>query len=71
MYTYISKIVIILTLAPFSGFAQSQEFWSLGLGSPYPVSSIHGTGIGNLLGTYILHEYILYMYIYTIVYECI
>jgi len=31
------------------GIAQAQEFWGLGLGEPYPVSGIHGTGIGDLL----------------------
>jgi GTP-binding protein len=31
------------------GNIQAQEFWSLGLGNPYPISSIHGTGIGDLL----------------------
>ena len=31
------------------GIAQAQDFWSLGLGQPYPVSGIHGTGLGDLL----------------------
>lgn len=31
------------------GISQAQEFWSLGLGAPYPVSGIHGTGLGDLL----------------------
>ena len=31
------------------GIVQAQEFWSLGLGNPYPVSGIHGTGLGDLL----------------------
>jgi small GTP-binding protein len=31
------------------GIAQAQDFWSLGLGTPYPVSGIHGTGLGDLL----------------------
>lgn len=31
------------------GISQAQEFWELGLGEPYPISSIHGTGIGDLL----------------------
>ena len=34
------------------GIAQAQEFWSLGLGQPYPISGIHGTGIGDLLGEF-------------------
>lgn len=31
------------------GHAQAGEFWSLGLGEPYPVSGIHGNGTGDLL----------------------
>lgn len=31
------------------GNLQAQEFWSLGLGAPYPVSGIHGTGVSDLL----------------------
>jgi GTP-binding protein len=31
------------------GIAQAQDFWSLGLGHPYPISGIHGTGIGDML----------------------
>eukprot|EP01038_Epipyxis_sp_PR26KG_P007335 gene7335-9999_t len=31
------------------GISQAQEFWKLGLGAPYPVSGIHGTGLGELL----------------------
>ena len=31
------------------GVVQAQDFWKLGLGKPYPVSGIHGTGIGDLL----------------------
>jgi GTP-binding protein len=31
------------------GLLQAQEFWELGLGQPYPVSGIHGNGIGDLL----------------------
>jgi len=29
--------------------AQAAEFYELGLGEPYPVSALHGTGIGDLL----------------------
>lgn len=29
------------------GVLQAQDFWSLGLGQPYPVSGIHGTGLGK------------------------
>lgn len=31
------------------GLTQAQEFWELGLGQPYPVSGIHGSGIAELL----------------------
>ncbi|BAU41132.1 ribosome biogenesis GTPase Der [Leptolyngbya sp. O-77] len=31
------------------GLIQAAEFWSLGLGEPYPVSAIHGSGTGDLL----------------------
>jgi GTP-binding protein len=32
-----------------TGFAQSQEFWKLGLGEPHPVSGLHGTGLDVIL----------------------
>lgn len=32
-----------------AGFSQAAEFWSLGLGEPYPVSAIHGSGTGDLM----------------------
>ncbi|NCJ07137.1 ribosome biogenesis GTPase Der [Synechococcales cyanobacterium C] len=31
------------------GLAQAAEFWELGLGEPWPLSSIHGSGTGDLL----------------------
>jgi GTP-binding protein len=31
------------------GLVQAAQFWELGLGEPYPVSSIHGNGTGDLL----------------------
>lgn len=31
------------------GVIQAAEFWNLGLGEPYPVSGIHGSGTGDLL----------------------
>lgn len=31
------------------GLTQAAEFWELGLGEPYPVSGIHGSGTGELL----------------------
>lgn len=32
-----------------SGRLQAADFWALGLGEPYPVSAIHGSGTGDLL----------------------
>jgi GTP-binding protein len=32
-----------------AGLLQAAEFWSLGLGEPYPISAIHGSGTGDLL----------------------
>jgi GTPase len=32
-----------------SGLMQAAEFWELGLGEPYPVSGIHGSGTGEML----------------------
>jgi GTPase len=37
------------------GLIQAAEFWSLGLGEPYPVSGIHGNGTGELLDVLIEH----------------
>lgn len=31
------------------GLTQAAEFWNLGLGEPFPISSIHGNGTGELL----------------------
>jgi GTPase len=31
------------------GLAQAAEFWELGLGEPFPISAIHGSGTGELL----------------------
>lgn len=31
------------------GVVQAAQFWELGLGEPYPVSGIHGSGTGELL----------------------
>lgn len=30
-----------------------QQFWRLGLGKPYPVSALHGTGIAELLNKFV------------------
>lgn len=35
--------------SPDQGLIQAAEFWELGLGEPYPISGIHGSGTGELL----------------------
>jgi GTP-binding protein len=35
--------------SPEQGLIQAAEFWNLGLGEPFPVSAIHGSGTGDLL----------------------
>ncbi|MFP4135305.1 MAG: ribosome biogenesis GTPase Der [Halothece sp.] len=35
--------------SPEQGIIQAAQFWELGLGEPYPVSGIHGSGTGDLL----------------------
>jgi GTP-binding protein len=35
--------------SPEQGVIQAAEFWSLGLGEPYPISAIHGSGTGDIL----------------------
>jgi GTPase len=35
--------------SPQQGLAQAAEFWSLGLGEPFPLSGIHGNGTGEIL----------------------
>ncbi len=37
------------------GLSQAGEFWELGLGEPYPISSIHGGGTGDLLDAVLEH----------------
>ena len=37
------------------GLAQASEFWELGLGEPYPISAIHGSGTGELLDELVTH----------------
>ena len=37
------------------GLAQAAEFWELGLGEPYAISAIHGSGTGELLDLVITH----------------
>ncbi|MGF1494586.1 MAG: ribosome biogenesis GTPase Der [Microcoleaceae cyanobacterium] len=35
--------------SPTEGLIQASQFWELGLGNPFPVSGIHGSGTGDLL----------------------
>ncbi len=35
--------------SPELGLSMAAEFWSLGLGEPFPISAIHGVGTGELL----------------------
>ncbi|WP_353292706.1 ribosome biogenesis GTPase Der [Synechococcus sp. M16CYN] len=35
--------------SPEQGLAMAAEFWSLGLGEPYPISAIHGAGTAEML----------------------
>lgn len=37
------------------GLSLAAEFWELGLGNPFPVSSIHGSGTGDLLDELLTH----------------
>lgn len=37
------------------GAAQAGEFWALGIGEPMPISSVHGSGTGDLLDKVIEH----------------
>lgn len=41
--------------SPDQGLIQAAEFWELGLGEPYPISAIHGSGTGELLDELIKH----------------
>ncbi|MDB9373400.1 ribosome biogenesis GTPase Der [Nodularia sphaerocarpa] len=41
--------------SPDQGAVQASEFWGLGLGEPYPISAIHGSGTGELLDELISH----------------
>lgn len=37
------------------GLAQAGQFWTLGLGEPFPLSGIHGNGTGEMLDQVLLH----------------
>jgi GTP-binding protein len=41
--------------SPQQGLVQASEFWSLGLGEPFPMSGIHGNGTGELLEQLVTH----------------
>ncbi|MDZ7959238.1 MAG: ribosome biogenesis GTPase Der [Aulosira sp. DedQUE10] len=41
--------------SPDQGLIQAAEFWQLGLGEPFPISAIHGSGTGELLDELIKH----------------
>ena len=41
--------------SPQQGLVQASEFWSLGLGEPFPMSGIHGNGTGELLEKLVTH----------------
>ena len=38
-----------------TGDLQAADFWSLGMGNPFPVSGIHGTGMGDLMDEVVAH----------------
>ena len=41
--------------SPDQGLIQAAQFWELGLGEPYPVSGIHGSGTGEILDQLVEH----------------
>lgn len=41
--------------SPDLGAMQAADFWGLGLGEPFPISAIHGSGTGELLDELIQH----------------
>jgi GTPase len=41
--------------SPEEGLIQAAQFWELGLGEPYAVSAIHGSGSGELLDALVAH----------------
>ncbi|KGG13008.1 MULTISPECIES: ribosome biogenesis GTPase Der [Prochlorococcus] len=48
-YDCSTLVVVNKCESPEQGLAMAAEFWRLGLGEPYPVSAIHGSGTGDLL----------------------
>jgi GTP-binding protein len=55
----VQKVPVLLAVnkceSPEQGLMQAAEFWSLGLGEPFPISAIHGSGTGDLLDELINH----------------
>ena len=53
------KVPVLLAVnkceSPDQGMIQAAQFWELGLGEPYAISSIHGNGTGELLDELIIH----------------
>ncbi|TAH23611.1 MAG: ribosome biogenesis GTPase Der, partial [Oscillatoriales cyanobacterium] len=49
----VQKVPVILAVnkceSENTGLTQAADFWTLGLGEPYPISGIHGNGTGELL----------------------
>jgi GTP-binding protein len=41
--------------SPDQGVIQAAEFWELGLGEPFPISAIHGSGTGEILDELMNH----------------
>jgi GTPase len=41
--------------SPEQGLIQAAEFWELGLGEPFAISAIHGSGTGDLLDVLVTH----------------
>ncbi|BFM40236.1 ribosome biogenesis GTPase Der [Synechocystis sp. LKSZ1] len=41
--------------SPDQGLIQAAQFWELGLGEPFPISAIHGSGTGELLDALLHH----------------
>eukprot|EP00741_Cyanophora_paradoxa_P014289 tig00020780_g13781.t1 len=50
---YMNKIPVYLAVnkceSPTQGQLQAAEFWSMGLGEPFPVSGLHGNGLAEIL----------------------
>jgi GTPase len=55
----VQKVPVLVAVnkceSPDQGLVQAAEFWSLGLGEPFPISAIHGNGTGELLDELLHH----------------